>query len=508
MPILQVDDFSGGLNDTAASNTLPSNYSQNCRNFNFIFQANGKASLQKISGSAKINSAAFNSGATFTALTEFRLASTKFLVGICGDKIAKMDDTDGTLDDISAALTITPGSPVNNFTHTEAQGLKIFSNGVDVAIKWDGTGNAEVLAGTPPISRSVLFVNGHLCFARDTTNTRRVQFSDLDNVESYTSTHFFDLGTEPTAQGSIANNLYVFELYKVTRYPIVVWPFSHDEVITGVGCVGPRALVNIDGVAIMFMSVSGKIYVYDGETLRDVSSGLIETEIKGMNKARIQHTVFEHHDKERQILISYSAGSSSTHNKVLMYDYTKGLFDGAWMPWTDINANVLASIVDQRSSGEGNKILLTGDDAGFARQLDTGTSNDESTNNIIDTLWESGWFALESVIVAKNTRFAHISANDDGASNLDFKLGFDGESGFSLSRTFQLTTGAAQFGSAIFGVAKFAGGAFRPFFLDVPGIGKLVKFAFQSSRANEIVSLIRSLDLEYEVLGRRESAIL
>jgi hypothetical protein len=518
MALITYDDFSGGLDDTSPSDALPVNFAQEFRNFNLIYGSSGKAGIQKRAGSSKLNESEFNSGAAWAALTELRLPTTKFLIGICGDKIAKMDDSDGTWDDISAALTITPNSGNNPFTVTEMNALKIFANGVDPTIKWSGTGNAAVLGGSPPTAKMVLHINNHLCHARDSTNTRRVQFSDLGDPEAYTSTHFFDMSTQPTAIGAINNNLYVFERYKISRFPIIVWPFSREEIAQGVGCVGPRAIVNVDGAALMFMAPTGRVYVYDGSALNDISSGRIENEIKGMNKARMQYVVMDHYSKRRQIWISYSNGSSTTHDRVLIYDYTKGLTSGAWCVFTGFKANVMVSVVEQRSSGEGDETMFTGDYSGFVRQQDTGLGDDETTDNLIDSLWVSGWNDFGDQTIVKNTRFVTLTANEKGiAHTVDFKVGFDGQSGFDVSRSIILSSGSAVFGTAIFGQDVFSGGNLSAFFDEIAGVGKHIKFAISNGGGFGDISilpaganitnaeiLIRKFTIEFIPVGFRE----
>ena len=494
-------DFSGGFNDTAPSESLPSNTALEARNWNLV----PGGGLQKRSGSAKLNSSTLNSSATFTALAGFRPSSgSNFLVGIAGDVIARMDTMDGTWDDISAALTITAGDN-NVFTTTFAKDLIILANGINATIKYSGSGDAAVLGGSPPTARSVLYVNRHLVHARDTTNKLRVQFSDLDDPESYTSTRFIDFATEPTALGTLNNNLYVFENFRISMLPIVVWPFAIAQEIIGIGCVGHRAIVNVEDSVLMFMTSAGKIYVFDGSTLTDVSSGRIDTELAGMNKARRQFVVMDHFKKKRQVWISYSSGSNTQNNRILVYDYTKGITSGAWMIFTNINANVLASVIEQRTSGEGDETMLTGDYAGFCREQDNGSTDDEQADGIIDAFWSFGFSDFGSLESLKNIRFASIVADENGGTVLDFMVGYDGDVGFTTSKSFELTGPGGKFGTSTFGSSVFGGGGLpnKPKFLHIPGRGLYVKVGFRCNKASQPVNLLRGANLFYDVLGFR-----
>ncbi len=491
-------DFSGGIDDVTPDTILPPSFATKATNWNF----RPGGGLEKRSGSAKLNSSALNSNATFTHLAEWRPADDNlFLIAVAGNDIARMDDVDGTWDDLTGGLTITAGNN-NYFTHTVMEDLHIISNGVDVPIKVVAGGTAAVLGGSPPSGRSVIHVNDYLFFGRDATNKRRLQWSNLGDSETYTATDIIDFPTQITALGAISNNLYVFEAFGITRLPIVVSFFSSEFVAKGVGCAGPRALTNIGGTHLMFLSPNGKFYIFDESELVDVSTGRIKNEIAGWNKARLQHVVMEDYKKRQQVWISVSDGASTTHDKILIYDYHKGIANGSWMVFTGINANVLASIIEQRSSGQGDETMLTGDYNGFAFEHDTGTSDDSTA---IDTNWESGWLDLGHSDRGKVIGpLAHLIATEEGSHTVDLKFGFDFSSGFGFSESLSLDGGSSKWGSMIWGVDKWGGGTILRIPSLVGGVGNYIKLGIQSNKTDEKLSLFRGVSFQTELVGRQE----
>ena len=161
------------------------------------------------------------------------------------------------------------------------------------------------------------------------------------------------------------------------------------------------------------------------------------------------------------------------------------------MVFTGINANVLASVIEQRTSSLGDEAILSGDYSGFVRKQDTGETEDESSSGIIDARWDSGWIDFNDMYTLKNLRFMILSADSQEDSGVDVKVGFDGESGFALSRTFSLAGGSSSYGTGIYGTSVYGGGDFFSFFDEIPGVCKNFKFSFQNARAGERIPLIR-----------------
>ena len=135
--------LSGGLNTNASGLAVQDSESSDCQNVDFdIF-----GSVVKRNGYTQLNVSAFNSGATWNSLHWLELSSgTDYIMGTCGNKLAKMDNLGGTWTDITGALTITAGN--TNFMRWRTfLDTAVGTNNVNVPIKWTGTGNGAVLGG-------------------------------------------------------------------------------------------------------------------------------------------------------------------------------------------------------------------------------------------------------------------------------------------------------------------------------------------------------------------------
>ena len=82
----------GGLNTAASPLMVQPFQSPNLQNVDLT----QFGSIVKRDGYDQLNTSAFNSGATWTGLYDYaQKDGTRFLVGTCGDKFAKMDSLDG-----------------------------------------------------------------------------------------------------------------------------------------------------------------------------------------------------------------------------------------------------------------------------------------------------------------------------------------------------------------------------------------------------------------------------
>jgi len=492
------DDFSGGLDDTTPSTKLPITRAQRARNFNLV----PGGGLEKRSGSTTLGSAIDGSNAV-THLGEFvQSDGTKFLMGTAGDTFKKQDAMDGTWDDLS--LTLTSGQDVL-VTNAKLNDLYMIANGNEAPQKFDGT-SAAALGGSPPIADIIIMVNNFVFLGNISTNKSRVQWSGLATPEIWPANNFLDVdpndGDEVTALGILFNNLYIFKNRSISRMPIINSPFSKERIATKLGCVGRRAIVNVGGTHLFFMTPDGRFITFDGSVVTDVSSKRILNQISSLNQTRWKFTSMEDYQKRRQIWITLSDGGSSIHDIVLIYDYTNGITEGSWMPFTGIDANALLSLTDQRSSSTEKEVLLSGNFAGVTRIQDSGTANDDGTS-VIDAFWETGWNFFDQQQSIKVVRAGEILATEEGNFSLDFKVGFDFETDFQFTEQLSLAQTGAQWGVGIWGVDVWSGRNILQIPVILGGFGKAIKFGIQSKRANHVLNLFRGFSIRAAVRGTR-----
>lgn len=496
--LVDYNDFSGGLDDTTPSTKLPANKAQTARNWN-IRPGGG---LSKRSGSVKLNSSAIAGGAAITHIGEFvKSDGTKFILCTAGTKLFKMDAMDGTWDDLSLTLTDDDNALV---TEAKMNNLYVICNGAEAPQKYDGS-SAGALGGSPPTGKIIIHVNNFFFIANHTGNKSRIQWSDLATPETWTGTNFLDLdpndGDEITAVGSLFNNLYIFKNRSIHRMPIINSPFGRERVATKLGCVGRKAIVNVGGTHLFFLTPDGRFISFDGSVVSDVSSRTISQKMASLNPTRWKFTSMIDYQKRQQIWITISTGSNSTHNELLIYDYTTGITSGAWMIFTGIAANALLAVTDQRSTSTEKEIMLSGDFSGFVRIQDSGTANDDG--GVIDAFWETGWNFFESQQAIKVVRKAEVLATEEGDYEVSFKVGFDFETGFQFTTDLSLASGGAKWDVAIWGIDVWSGRNILQIPTILGGYGKAIKFGIQSNKDGQELSLLRGFTITMSERGTR-----
>ena len=129
--------LSGGLNSTDNPLSLDDAEASDLQNVDF----NVNRSFKKRNGYTTLNSSAFNSGATATSLHWYETSSSDFLMGTFGNKVAKMDDFDGTWDDITEDQSVTfTGSGLDDAT---SGGTYTGNGDIEYKVVIDATGTPD-----------------------------------------------------------------------------------------------------------------------------------------------------------------------------------------------------------------------------------------------------------------------------------------------------------------------------------------------------------------------------
>src|SRR3990167_7777710 len=242
---LRLFDFSGGLNTFSPVTTLKMTEAIDLQNINLL----PSGGFEKRRGNTAFNSSAMVGSTTaVSGLGYFRKSdATDFLVAIAGTAVFKSDSLDGTMDTITGSVTVTSGAN-NIWTHSTMNDLSIFVGGAPNApIKYSGSGNAAVLAGSPPSGNFGVQLNNYFFIGNTTANPSRIAWSILSNPENWTGT---GSGTQDIQAndgdvligGTIINNnhLLLFKQNSVHDLIITTSPFPSFPLFRGVGAVSKR----------------------------------------------------------------------------------------------------------------------------------------------------------------------------------------------------------------------------------------------------------------------------
>jgi hypothetical protein len=177
-----------------------------------------------------------------------------------------------------------PGSD-NLWRFTQFGALAIAANGVDAPQKFDlGTGtNWTALGGSPPVGTFLTTVRDFVLMGKIGSTPQRVQWSALDNAESWapsltTQADLQDLPDGGNVTGLIGGEVgLIFQETSVRRMsyegaPIV---FRIDKIANDIGCSVPGSLAGLLDMA-FFVHKSGFYMVRGGQTITPIGRGKVD----------------------------------------------------------------------------------------------------------------------------------------------------------------------------------------------------------------------------------------
>ncbi len=413
-------DFSGGMKSNVSPHSLPINSASLVNNV--VLKPGG--GFRERYGDTVFNSSAMAAKAV-TGLAYYKpISGTEYLMAICDDKIYK-SEMDGTMDDITGAVTIS-SSDNNLWNFTQMNDLAIFVGGAPNApIKWNATGNAAVLAGTPPQGKFAFQTQNRLFICNTTSNPSRVQWSILANPEDWSGTGsgssdvWTNDGEELTGHAILSNNLVLlFKNNSIHQMVTNAAPFPIYPLFTEVGTPCDSAVTVYGGKA-YFMSSDAKFYATDGNTLIDMPHEDIDDILSNLNMTRLKYvqSSYQQGDGYSWIVWSMSSSSATTNDINIVWD----LNNNCWLynP-TGYACNVFA-LTSQ-------KVLYGGHYDGKIYKKDSSSSkytDDSVSGGLIGGLWRWGWRDNKSFMYSSRPFKFSISFKTQTTGLCRFSYGFD-----------------------------------------------------------------------------------
>lgn len=426
--------FKGGLHTNTPITELSENESSDLSNI--VLSHDGKGFRTRYNNST-FNGTAMNSGAAVQGLGYFKPSSgNDHLCAIAGAKVFESAALDGTMNDVTGAVTVTAGQD-NIWTPVKFNDVIMFFGGPatnpNAPIVYNGTGNFAALGGTPPSAYGAFQANNRVFAFRTASNPSRIQWSILGNQADWTGTGSgsADVWTKDndsmTAAAVMSNSTVLLfkqnSVHKMMINTLVSSAFPIFPLFDGVGCAGKHACVVAYGLC-YFISSQGDMLITNGEEIID------EQEIPSLdnigdiwsntNSSRLQYVQGQHvvgADYDHIVWLVSSTDSQTTHNWALIWD----IANKCWLRHkTGYKANVMTLIQ--------NGVLYTGHYDGKIYLQDattTGTTDASEANANIDSYWQSGWQKKTSSETIKQPRQATISFGSQTQGNIQFSWGFD-----------------------------------------------------------------------------------
>lgn len=499
---ISVANFFGGLNEDPNYAAVDDNEFSELENMYW----KGRTIASR-PGTERHNATAANSGAACTGLFKFARTggSAEDFVGIFGNKI--MYDVAGTWTDITGAVTITAGQN-NLFTGVVFKDVLIVTNGVDVPIKWTGTGNAAVLGGSPPTAPFITAKWGRLFMAGMSSDRGIIQYSGVNLHESWgagDTLRIFVAGEEwITGLVSFRDFLLVLtnkSIYSVTANEgegVFLNPFNVDKnKPLQVGVSSQRAFVVIGGDAV-FMDADGQVrslqatQQYGNVAEAALSRKIAPVTLKNMNLTRNQYVSSAYLPAEDWIVFAITATGLTTNTVLIVLDLkdTAVFLDPVrakpkWTKFTGLSANAFCT-----RTVSGIQYLYFGDYSGFVSRFRDTVLNDNGA--AIAKVAKTKWFDFGTPHMVKSLRSFAIEAEQNNSTltiNHYFDYNEAAASALSLSLASGVTGGLWD--TAKWDTDKWAGTGIVMQDWHGTGRGTVMRTEFKNLFAGERFGILR-----------------
>ena len=477
-----ITSLSGGLNTNASGISIKDNESTGCQNVDFDIYG----SVIKRNGYMRLNTSAFNSGAAWNSLHWLELSSgTDYLIGTCGNKLAKMDALDGTWDDITGALTIAAGNN-NHMRWRTFLNTAIGTNNVNLPIKWTGSGNGSALTVPTGLTRAkfIEVFNAYTILANvaisGTDYNSNLMWSTINTIETWDNADFASIalndGTDITGLKVLGDKLVIFKERSI-------WvglftgdadiPFQFIKTPSTVGCISGDSVQEINN-GLKFLSQDG-FYYFDGSNSTKVSDRIITTlDSFGKNRFMNVQSIFQ--KEVNKYWSAFTTSGGTTNNRCITWDAINnayGLYNGH-------NVNCFALVYTA-----GEERVYFGDYSGYVYQADIGSNdNPAGVETAIDGYWYSKWFTFDDLADIKEILCAYIYYQINSAT-LTFAYSYDFDDSDAYSQAFSMSTSTAVYGSAVYGTDTYASTGGAVIRRDLTSRGRVVRFKFANSAISE-----------------------
>ncbi len=464
-------DFTGGLNTDDAPTSLEINQAIDLDNIVFL----PKTGFKKRNGNSLYNSGSMD-GSVHGLGYYKTITNLEYLMSIAGSKIYK-SEFDGTMDDITGATSISPGQD-NIWINNQMNDLSIFVGGnrsTDVPIKWNGSGNAQILGGTPPVGSWGISANNRFFIANTIAAPSRINWSILGNPEDWSGAGSGSQDVSNNDGDSIVggvllatSHLLIFKQNSIHELVLNSSPFPLFPLFSKVGAISSRAILDIDGVC-YFITPQARMKATDGTSIVEFPD-VINTVWDGLNKSRLPY-IQGVYDKVRRLVLWFcSDADSQVNNIVIIWD----LVNKVWNKFTSGHEMNAAMVMR-------DTVLYGGGyDSNIYRLDDPNTTVDASDGSVaINSFWRSGWLDMSQMINMKHIPYVDLNFRTQTSGSFDFSYGYDFDSDRNTVNINMQAVGGL-WDSGVWDVSSWGGVTDKTKFQFLKGNGKFFQFCISN----------------------------
>ncbi len=480
--------LNGGLNSTAGPLGLNNNEASDLQNIDF----DKFGSISKRNGYTALNTSAISGSPQGDGLYWYEYddsgTTKQTAILIANGKVLKMDDLDGTWDDITGSLTVTAGHHCNFATFLNECYV---TNNNDAPFYIDSSLTASTMSVPTGLTKAkfVEEFNNYLFLANvtvsGTAHKSRIYWCNLKDTSTWTATDFIEVskndGQEITGLKVLQDRLVIYKtrsIYNLFFTGDADIPFilpGGGKSNSPVGCIAPWSIQEVENGHV-FLSTDG-IYYYDGINAYKLSDKITYTLLEEMNRNKFSNTVSMVQKDKNRYYLGITRSGQIENNRVIVWDY----YNNAFSIYTGISASAMAIFyvngVEERP--------YFADYDGFVYRMDTG-SDDYPLNvkTAIDAYYWTNWRYYDDLADQKGIVHAYIYYAANNAT-LTFAYSYDFEDTAQYSTTFSMSQGEAVYGSAIYGTDVYAGAGGGVKRRDLIGRGYVVRFKFANNISGE-----------------------
>lgn len=434
--LLRYSKNSRGLNTRDTITNIDAGYARALLNIEFDITG----AISKRKGYFPINSSAISGTPEFKGLAQYDIKTgAKFVVAITAtdQKVWKMDDLDGTFDDITGSVVISASEvPTWNFTIGLDTLIGVSNDGVNVPIKYTGSGNAAPLTISQfTHSKRVLFYKNRLIHFNIKESSiwypGRVRWSDVETLETYTSANYLNEagssdGSEIVGAKILLDDIYIFKnslTNGIKRMFYIGSDLLTFSIINmgAVGTISGDSVVNVDlpgvGPVLIYWGMDNKIRVFDGGKSYPLSDNIQPT-LNGLNTQYNKYIQAVNYAKKSQVWFFCYNGAPFVRDYVIIFDYK----NNAWFIFDNVAVNASAILTDSNNL----EILATGNYIGRLLKHDFANADiDGVSGGDYNSYWKSVWNPVGNPSIIKRIRWMDVYAAQSGNWNLTIKWSFN-----------------------------------------------------------------------------------
>ena len=427
--------------------------------------------------------------------------ATKQLVGTCGQRILRMDDLDGTWDDVTSDVTITEGANYHTSFATVNE-IVIGTNGTDLPWKLSSTGVASA-ADVPADLTTAKFVEhwSNYTFLANVTVTSlfssRIYWSNIDSTSTWTASDNREVGYKDGQQitgiKGLGDRLVIYK-----SRSIWIAQFTGDSDIPFVFTKTPSHVGSESGYSIaeadnghIFRSQDG-YYYFDGLNSIKISDR-VTTTLEDFSSSRAQYVVGCYQKTKNRYWAAETLDGGTEHRRVLTWDSFNNAFglytgdsdsddDGTDDRFYSANCFAIAY-------SSGSELVYFGDYNGYVYQADTGSNdNPQGTETAIDAYYCTKWFNFNDLVDKKG--IPHITIYYQIANSVvGFAYAYDFEETFNYANNVSFSTSSDAYGAGLYGTAKYAASGGKVDRIDLTGRGRVVRFRVSNANLDETMQV-------------------